>query len=108
MEIEINTKIGKFFLKRTKGKKYCGFLLDSDKYCILKVYDEEMLKRLEHITHINQLVDVELCENICWGESEEEVVEIAMETNEYASKEDLLDNVNRVGETYFIVNYSEI
>ena len=108
MEIEINTKIGKFFFKRTKGEKYCGKLLDNDKNYILRVYDEEILKRLEHITHINQLVDIEYCNNICWAESEEEVVEIAMETNETASKEDLLDFVNRVGKTYFIVDFSEI
>ena len=106
--MEINTKIGKFFFKRTKGEEYCGLLLDNDKNYILKVYDEEILKRLEHITHINQLVYLELCENICWAENEEEVVETAMETNETASKEDLLDCVNRVGETYFIINYSEI
>ena len=83
-------------------------LFDSDKNYISFIYSLEDLKRLKHITHISQLPDIEMCLNVCWGESEEEVVEIAMETNETASKEDLLDCVNRVGKTYFIINCSEI
>lgn len=106
---ELETNVGKFYIKGNK-------LFDSNKYFVAYVYDEEIINNLKNIKSIEDLVNIELCDNVMWDNKKKDLFENYMETlywdvpiREYNTYFHIFkDYINKVGNTYFVINFDEI
>ena len=114
---EIKTNIGEFFIEFDNREDFYCRLLDSEQNWIANVYNKETISELKKITHINQLPNLGICDNIMWASSKKELIELYMEYdysyNEIECEfEDYIhfeeDYICRVGKMYFIADYTEI
>lgn len=114
---KLETPIGTFYLDYGDfgdSTIHCT-LLDSDKKWITNLYHKETIKKLKNIQSIGDIVDICALQNCTWAQTLEELAEELNDTyywdEEYADErwtaEDLAnyDFLNKVGTTYFIVDY---
>lgn len=117
---KIKTKIGDIYYDNMLGDT---LLYDSDKKWFSDI-DKKRLKEIRDITSVGDLPNCCLMENVMWDESEEKVIQdfidyknetLTMndgvslneeETNYW--KKEAKEWVNRIGNTYFIRDYTEI
>lgn len=122
---KIKTKLGTFYYdKEDHLDGNIATLLDSDKKWFLDIWDTYTIKDLKEINSIGDFPYYGFCENIMWASSKEEVLDdfIAYKNEELTKvgerrlnkkeRKHLLEDaeswVYRIGETYFIPNYTEI
>lgn len=122
-EIKIeNETLGTMYLDLNERKRIK--LLDSDKEYVGYIYyfEEKDIQKtindLIKIKHISNIVDLGFCDNMIFGESFDDIVEIYIEHIETSEeendfdikelKESLSEYVNQIGNNYFLVDYTEL
>lgn len=125
-EIKIENKVlGTMYLDLTEDERIK--LLDSNKNyvgytCYLdfeKGYIEEIINKLSEIRHISEIVDLGFCNNMIFGKSVDDLVEVYQEFINHNSfgeeeislaeaKEEISDYINVIGDNYFLVDYDEL
>ena len=119
MTKELKTPLGIVYLNDDEqSSSFICALWDSDKELIANIYDERTIKALETITHISDLADIGVCNNLCFAEEKRltaqycaEYLKEAEEDYDEPTREEidaLEEYVNRIGDNYFIVDYTEI
>lgn len=115
---KLETPIGTFYLEfnvdLTDSTIYCG-LCDSNKKWITNIYHKETIEELKKIKSIGDLTDIGIAQNCTWAQSIAELTEEINDTyfwdeeleEERFSEEDMenYDFVNKVGTTYFIIDF---
>lgn len=115
----IETKIGTFYITRDSREDfYCG-LCDSNKEWVANIYNKKTIEYLKEIESIEDMVELGICRNAIWNNNLDDMFYDYIDTMEpnYHTfhKEEKLEcyqtfkeYVNKVGETYFILDYDEI
>lgn len=117
MTRKLKTPIGDFYLQYDHPMKidcYCD-LLDSNRKLITPIYNKENIKELKNIRSIGDIVQILSLENCTWGQSIEELTEEINDTylndpefpDDNFTPEDMKNYMflNKVGKTYFIINF---
>lgn len=125
-EIKIENKhLGNMYLDTSEEDRIK--LLDSNKEyvgytCYYEEKDiQETINELIEIKHISDIVDLGFCNNMIFGESFEDVIDvyteyiedcdISEETKDFnikELKESISDYINVIGNNYFLVDYDEL
>ena len=124
LEIE-NEHLGIMYLDLSEEERIK--LLDSNKeYVGYTYYYEEKdiqktINALIEIKHISDIVNLGFCNNMIFGESFDDIIEIYIEYNENCDiseeekdfnikelKESVSEYVNQIGNNYFLVDYTEL
>ena len=113
---KLETPIGIFYLAYniSDDTPHCD-LLDSNKKWITYIYHKETINKLKNIQSAGDIVEICKLQNCTWAQTIEELAEEINDTyhwdEEYADErwtaEDLANYnfLNKVGTTYFIVDY---
>ena len=116
---KIETTLGIVYLDYTEqGSGFICALCDSDEEFIANIYNEEIIHKLSSLKHISDLADIGVCNNLCFAEDRrlaarycaEYLKELEEDYDEPTDEEiDALEEyVNRIGDNFFIVDYTEI
>ena len=118
MTKELKTPLGIVYLDYSTGDSFLCTLFDSDQEFIANIYSEKTIEKLEKITHISDLADIGVCDNLCFAEDRmlaakycAEYLKEADEDYDEPTDEEidaLEEYVNRIGDIFFIVDYTEI
>lgn len=98
------------------NKEYVGYT------CYFEEKDiQETINKLIEIKHISDIVNLGFCNNMIFGESFEDVIDVYIEYNENCDiseeekdfnikelKESVSEYINQVGNNYFLVDYTEL
>lgn len=113
---KLETSIGTFYLlyHASTDDIHCE-LLDSNSKWITNLYHKGTIKKLRNIQDISELVDLGIADNCTWGNS---IKQLTDDINDiyYAFPEDKeyrfsvkemkkYDFLNKVGNTYFIIDF---
>lgn len=110
--IVIESNAGTMYVEKNAVLKECFNLLDSEgqRIAILK-YSSFNVEKLADIEHISELVDCGIFENMTWSVNRDELIETIIDENNIDNDEiiDLLQaNTYKVGDVYFIPNWTEL
>ena len=114
---EIKTKVGTFYISNNSEREhfYCK-LYDSNKEWVANITYKSTIDELKEIESIEDMVEIGICDNAIWSSTINDLFErynfmmnVNYETYHKEEKlemyETFMSYVNKVGSTYFVLDY---